>query len=404
MTQAVFNPCIDDGDFEAEIELNRASLRLLQSTVRANLPSGTKFVAMMLCCHHNDEIGFAWPSVARLAKLCGMHRRTVENHLAALKEMGLTLTGKVPGVRTLAYALQENALQSIILDGVTLPKNTLGNVDGAAPKKAPNAVNPAKNAGNAAQGTEGTEGTAVELKNGGGTDARATPPAPAPAPAPATPAAPEPAPSPALFASQPPQPEQPTAPADDATAFAQLVDRINAQRASNGKPSALTLADLHQLHIEAAKAGITPMQAAEWVLKSKGRNFFKADYFAPPAPAPVAPTAPAQPAPQPAPAPALTAEQCAKQEAVAAAARAKLKAMFAQPARAATPAPAQAADTLVVPKTGHAWADSAIAEALAGQPVAVRRLEMACEVAKVSYHDVRAAGKRAAAALTAIAA
>lgn len=202
--------------------------------------------------------------------------------------------------------------------------------------------------------------------------------------------------SPALFASQPSTPEQPTAPAADPTAFAQLVDRINAQRASNGK-RAFALADLHQLRSEAAKAAITPEAAAQWILERSGRNFFKSDYFAPPAPAPVAPATPAQPAPQPAPAP----EQSAEQEAAAAAAKAKLKAMFAQPASTATPAQAQAADTLTVGKTGHAWADSAIAEALAGEPVGVRRLEMACQIAKVSYSEVRAAQKRAAATVTA---
>ena len=381
---AVFTPCTDV-DLDAEVELNSTSLRLLQNAIRAELPTGTKLVAMMLCCHHNNQVGAAWPSPDRLAKLCGMHRRTVVSHLSTLKNMGLALVGKIPGVRTPAYALQENTLQSIAIAGIKWSKNMLCGAESMQPPTVPSMVNPAKNAGITIQGTEGTE----DLKELGGTEARATPPAPVPAPA-----APEPAPSPALFASQPQKPEQPTAPAD-ATAFAQLVDRINAQRASNGKKP-FALADLHQLRSEAAKSGITPEAAAKWILERSGRNFFKADYFAPPTPAPVTPTTPAQPAPQPAePEPMLTPEQSAEQEASAAAAKAKLKAMFpSAPATQATPA-----DTLVVRKTGHAWADSAIAEALAGQPVAVRRLEMACDVAKVSYSDVRAAQKRAAVAL-----
>lgn len=394
---AVFTPCTDV-DLDAEVELNSASLRLLQNAIRAELPTGTKLVAMMLCCHHNNQVGAAWPSPDRLAKLCGMHRRTVVSHLSTLKNMGLALVGKIPGVRTPAYALQENTLQSIAIAGIKWSKNMLCGAESMQPPTAPSMVNPAKNAGITIQGTEGTE----DLKELGGTeDARATPPAPVPAPAPATPAKPEPAPALALFASHLGQPEQPTAgvrtapPSDEQTAIA----LVNTQRISNGKKP-LALADLQQLRTEAIKAGITTVQAANWILERTGRNFFHAEFFAPPVPAPVAPAVPAQPAPQPAePAPVLTPEQSAKQEAAAAAAKAKLKAMFAQPASAATPAQAQAADALVVPNTGHAWADSALAEALAGEPVGVRRLEMACQLAKVSYSAVRAAQKRAATAL-----
>lgn len=400
---AVFTPCTDEQLLlDADIELKSANLRLLQSTVRANLPSSTKLVAMVLCCHHNDNAGCAWPSVARLAKLCGMHRTTVEKHLTTLKELGLVLVGKVAGVRTPAYALQEKTLQSVAIEGIAWAKNMLGSADflkpAPVPPAAPNAVKTDTTSENAVQGTEErglTEGT----ERTGGTGARATPPAPPVAPAPATPAVPEPTSPPDLFASQAPE-AQTAGLAESSAAFVPLVDQINAQRASNGKKP-FTLADIAQLRVEAAKSGITAVQAAQWILERTGRNFFKADYFAPPAPAPVATTAP-QPAPQPAPAPALTAEEQAEQEAAATAARAKLKSMFSQPASAATPAPA--ADMLIVPRTGHAWADSAIAEALAGQPVAVRRLEMACEVAKVGYSVVRAAQKRAAAALTAIAA
>ena len=164
---AVFTPCTDEQLLlDADIELKSANLRLLQSTVRANLPSSTKLVAMVLCCHHNDNAGCAWPSVARLAKLCGMHRTTVEKHLTTLKELGLVLVGKVAGVRTPAYALQEKTLQSVAIEGIAWAKNMLGSADflkpAPVPPAAPNAVKTDTPSETAVPGTEErglTEGT-----------------------------------------------------------------------------------------------------------------------------------------------------------------------------------------------------------------------------------------------------
>ncbi len=401
-------------------EAERFSLRVTHAIMRANLSVTLKHLLNLICYHHNDERGYAWPSIERLALMSGnVNTRTIQRQLRTLQESGLIDIQPMPGLRTNAYQLQEHAIAAIAISGITWPKNVLGHPDFACATPDTRVALPRHQSASTltldatypdtgATLTEDRNGKEELKKNGGGTDVNACAPQ-VPAPAPATPAAPALTSSPALFASQPQKPEQPRAATTDASVFAHLVDRINAQRASNGK-TAFTLADHRQLAAEAAKAGITTVQAAEWILERSGRNFFKADYFAPPAPAPVAPTAPAQPAPQPAPAPALTAEQCAEQEAAVASERAKLKAMFAQlssapaAATADTPLATTTADTLVVRKTGHAWADNIIADAIAGQPVNTRPLEMACQLAKVAYSDVRAAQKRAAAALTAIAA
>ena len=135
--------------------------------------------------------------------------------------------------------------------------------------------------------------------------------APVQKPEPPAPAAPVPPPPPPPPVVEKEQPEQPIADT--------LVDRINAQRANNGKQP-YTPQDLQQLRTEAAKAGISAEQAAHWVLERPGRNFFQASYYTPaPAPAPVPVP---QPAPVPAPAPAPEEKTPEEQAAIEAAARA----------------------------------------------------------------------------------
>jgi hypothetical protein len=133
--------------------------------------------------------------------------------------------------------------------------------------------------------------------------ARKTPPAPAPAPV---------QPSSPFENKQPEQPEQPPAPVADT--LAPLVNKINAQRANNGK-GAYIPADVAKLRAQAAQAGITVEQAAEWVLERSTRNFFQASYYTTTQPAP-APTPPA-PAPAPAPPTPATPEQLAENKRIA---------------------------------------------------------------------------------------
>lgn len=98
--------------------------------------------------------------------------------------------------------------------------------------------------------------------------------------------------------------------AETATPSDDLLNRINAQRVANGKQR-LTQRDITQLATEATKAGITPTQAAQWVLARPGRNFFRADYYKPADAAPqAAAEAPAQPV--------LSAAAIAAQKAIAA--------------------------------------------------------------------------------------
>lgn len=149
--------------------------------------------------------------------------------------------------------------------------------------------------------------------------ARKTPPAPVPAPA---------QPSPSPFENE--QPEQPAAPAPAPVAdtLAPLVNRINAQRANNGK-GAYTPADVAKLREQATKAGISAEQAAEWVLERPTRNFFQASYYTTTQPAPA--PAPTPPAPAPTPEPELTPEQQAEHKRIAAEAMEKIWGILGKP-------------------------------------------------------------------------
>lgn len=147
-----------------------------------------------------------------------------------------------------------------------------------------------------------TEGS-KDLKKGRkeGKTARKTPPAPRPAPA---------APSPSSFENE--QPEQPAAPAPVADTLTPLVAHINAQRANNGKQP-YTPADVTKLREQAAQAGISAEQAAQWVLERPTRNFFQSSYYTVTTPTPTPPA----PAPTPAPPAAATPEQLAENKRIA---------------------------------------------------------------------------------------
>ena len=53
------------------------------------LKPSAKIVLYWIADHHNGETGKCFPSIARLATLCEMSRRAVENNIAALVEAGL---------------------------------------------------------------------------------------------------------------------------------------------------------------------------------------------------------------------------------------------------------------------------------------------------------------------------
>lgn len=165
---------------------------------------------------------------------------------------------------------------------------------------------------------------------------------------------------------------------------ADTIGLLNAQRQRNGKDP-LAHRDIVQMGTEAARAGLTPLAAAQWVLAGPKRNFFKADFYAPPLALPAATSCRVTPtvvpvattvqqSPRPVP---LTPEQQAKQDRAREAGLAHLRQYLANLPTAsgqpiATSQPGTTANTR--------WASHAIEQFVAGHPVSHYRLKVACEV------------------------
>ena len=194
---------------------------------------------------------------------------------------------------------------------------------------------------------------------------------------------------------QPRQPQQPPSPADATPATpaalatpaaaaisADTIGLLNAQRQRNGKDP-LCHRDIVQIGTEAAQAGITPLQAAQWILAKPQRNFFRASFYTPPAtPAPpsaaaAATRATAQQQDPPAPPAPPTPEELAAQARDREAGLAHIRACLAK-------MPVPSAQPIATPRPGATpnvrWAQQTLELLAAGQPVSRYRLHSACEV------------------------
>lgn len=374
--------------------INSLSLRIGEAAWNAELPMGLKFVLLAICKHVNDKTGYAYPSIARLARRCSMHTRTVQTHLNKLLAMGLVQAGRLPGLRTNAYRVDEAALDRAQMQ----PEFDVAMAAKTATSDGPEVQDFSQNHGDLFQKHEEIttqNGNELKEREERGTDGERLGNVPV-----TSPSIPN---LPPAFASLT-EVKTPTATALAATAPADItpasLDHLNDQRIVNGKQR-LRPADLTQLREQAALAGISPQTAVDWLLQSPSRNFFKFEFFRAPA-QPVSvptPAAPAQPAP-PAPAAAPVQPACPQAEAAAASAaavaRAQVSAMLAS-AKAATGHSAKPT-TAKAPAHGPQWARDAVAKALAGDYVAHITLRDACKVLGMCPKAVRASAAAAIAA------
>lgn len=70
--------------------IQRASLRMSRMVWDLTLASGPKMVLLSILSQHNDAKGYAFPSVARLAKRCSFHERTGQTYIATLVKCDTT--------------------------------------------------------------------------------------------------------------------------------------------------------------------------------------------------------------------------------------------------------------------------------------------------------------------------
>ena len=57
---------------------------------RCALPRGTSKLVLQCFCHHvNNASGLSWPSIARVARMCGLSERAVQGHVRGLVKAGI---------------------------------------------------------------------------------------------------------------------------------------------------------------------------------------------------------------------------------------------------------------------------------------------------------------------------
>lgn len=77
------------------------------------LPKGVnKLVLLCFCQHLNDASALSWPSIARVAAMCGMSERTVQCHIRRLVCAGILIPRLRTG-RTTRYAVALHGLQAL---------------------------------------------------------------------------------------------------------------------------------------------------------------------------------------------------------------------------------------------------------------------------------------------------
>lgn len=390
--------------------INSLSLRLDRVTWSGTLPTGLKCVLSAICRHLNDQKGYAYPSIATIARQCSMHARTVQTHIRSLLAMGIVQAARAPGLSVNAYRVNEQAL----LDRAEMQPDFEAAISAKdAATHGAEVQDFSQNHGDLFQKHEEIatqNGNELKEQEERGTDGERL--GNVPVTSPSIPHLP-----PAFASLHEVQTPTATTSANPAPADISLasIDRLNDQRLINGKQR-LRPADLAQLREQAALAGISPQAAVDWLLQSPSRNFFKAEFFrATPAAAtttaPAAPTTAAAPVAQPAAAVQRTPEQV--EAAAREADKAKLRAVVviaemrsSQPsaqavADSADTLAAAAQHTIVVPTHGPKWARDAVTKALRGEYVSHIALKDACQVLRLCYRTVRAAATAAAQAIAA---
>ena len=225
--------------------------------LHTRLEKSCRWVLVALCSYANLTQHRAWPSVASLARRAGCSERTAQSRLRQLERAGYIHAIHNGQHSTVAYQIAADKLL-----------HELSGSTNAAPPCAPakTAPPPAKTVIEGVQmphpKKQGEETTEKRTEG----HARAQ----------------------TAWADITARTIEPTVPVltSEATNTTPVLpsgtlERLNAQRKANGK-GALTPRDLAQLHREATQAGLTPLDAAQWVLAKPQRNFFKADFYAPP--------------------------------------------------------------------------------------------------------------------------
>ena len=346
----------------------RASLRMGRAAWQVALPSGAKLVLLCIISHYNDARGCAFPSLERLARMCGLHKRTVQTHITVLVQKGVLHVGKAPGLSTNVYHINEAAL-------APLPSATHGS---SHADNLPTGV--AFSASSSGDFSDPCAEITTQNGSNGVQQKKTTEPPATPCPTPAPPApAPKAESSSSLFLQSLQNPEDQAA----LQAWQQM-------RRAKGRPALPNALQCQQLLNHATSLN----QPLGWVVQVMALNdwaVFDPAWLNNQRPPPRLPTVvtppsagvqqpPESPPPQPPAPPPATPEEAAQ-------AKARMAAWLAQ-----WRGPESSHFAPITP-CGLPWADTIIANTVRGEPVSHAALHCACAAAKVSVQAVRAAAK-----------
>lgn len=383
------------------------NLRIGQITMFAKMSSSLKLLVRAICDHHNEQAGFAWPSVERLALICSTTTRTIRRQLNQLKNMGLlVILNNIPGIKTQGYVVREEHLATLMIDklkptakstlsdAAAFVQQALSSLDNTSPPIAPAVPEPL-----VAPIVE--QPAMIDQPPVAPIEPEAALIVPIVEPAVQAPMVEQPptAPTVPLIAPEAVPVVVPPAAAPVAIVIdAEKLQAVNAQRVANGK-SAMLPSDISRMAQEATAAKITLMQAIDWVLERPTRNFFLASIYTSAssvpqsieivAAAPVEPPTPEQIAERQAARKAKE-EERAIQEAND---RAKIKAFLEEyKSKQAAKQPPPVMEKIEVAGmvlSGPDWAMSAIRDFNAGKKTNLFRMETACSALGISYQTLR---------------
>lgn len=124
--------------------MSRPDLDMAAKIWRCALPPGVNKLVLQCFVHHLNAregaayFGLSWPSISRVARMCGISERTVQGHIRALERAGI-LRARLRTGRTTRYSIHTDTLAPLVFstDAVVL--------DALAPTPAVFAEKPAAN-------------------------------------------------------------------------------------------------------------------------------------------------------------------------------------------------------------------------------------------------------------------
>jgi DNA-binding transcriptional ArsR family regulator len=130
--------------------MSRPDLDMAAKIWRSALPPGVNKLVLQCFVHHLNAregaayFGLSWPSVSRVARMCGISERTVQGHIRALERAGI-LRARLRTGRTTRYSIHTDTLAPLVFSTDTVV------LDALAPTPAVFAEKPAANATQAAE-------------------------------------------------------------------------------------------------------------------------------------------------------------------------------------------------------------------------------------------------------------